>query len=238
MRKLLTAIVLIVATVAPAFAFQFSPLNTEFAVSGTNASKIYTVVNDTDEPIAVAVSALKRCVDSDGEEYNEEIPGYFSITPSKMIVQPQQSQMVRVQYKGPSTVTSELAFRIRAEQIPYTKGRDVQGQTINFLFVYNTSAYVAPSKTVRSASTTAEYDGNGNIGITITNTGNVHQILSELKITVKDGNDAYELTVDDLGRFNGANLLAGAAFNLSIPVPENFDGSGELEVSADWKKTN
>ena len=75
MRKLLTAIVLIVATVAPAFAFQFSPLNTEFAVSGTNASKIYTVVNDTDEPIAVAVSALKGCVDSDGEEYNEEIPG-------------------------------------------------------------------------------------------------------------------------------------------------------------------
>lgn len=236
MRRFIAVLVLAVILGIPAFAFQFSPLNTEFSVSGTGASKIYTVVNDTDEPIAVAVSALKRCVDSDGEEYNEEIPGYFSITPSKMIIQPQQTQMVRVQYKGPSTITTELAFRIRAEQIPYTKGRDVQGQTISFLFVYNTSAYVPPAKTVKSVSTTASYDNDGNIGIVLTNTGNVHQILNDLKITVRDGNESYELPADDMGRISGANLLANASFNITIPVPEGFDGKGGLEVTADWKK--
>ena len=228
-KTLLTLIVLIFAVV-PVFSFQFSPLEQTFAPSGANSTKTYTIVNDSNDSIAVEISALTRDLDSNGREVNENAAAYFSIVPSKVILRPQSSQIVRVQYRGPRTVPTELSFRLRAEQIPYSQGRATEGQSMfNFLYVYTTSLYVSPSRTVSrvqvdAARPTLTADGRQVMTLSVSNAGTIHQILNGARVEVV--NNATRQSViyegEALGFVNGLNLLAGKRVNVQVAWPQNM----------------
>lgn len=229
-RILILTILLTVCVIAPIFAFQFSPLEQSFAPTGANSTKTYTIVNDSDDSIAVEISALTRDMDAAGKELNESAAAYFSIVPSKVILRPQSSQIVRVQYRGPRTVPTELSFRLRAEQIPYSQGRATEGQSMfNFLYVYTTSLYVSPSREttrvqVNSAKPTLTTDGQQVMTLTVANAGTVHQILNGAKVEVTNNATRQSVVYEGaaLGFVNGLNLLAGKTVAVQVAWPQNM----------------
>lgn len=229
-RILILTILLTVCVVAPIFAFQFSPLEQSFAPTGANSTKTYTIVNDSDDSIAVEISALTRDMDSAGRELNESAAAYFSIVPSKVILRPQSSQIVRVQYRGPRTIPTELSFRLRAEQIPYSQGRATEGQSMfNFLYVYTTSLYVSPTRTttrvqIDSAKPTLTADGQQVMTLTVSNAGTVHQILNGAKVEVTNNATRQSVVYEGaaLGFVNGLNLLAGKTVAVQVAWPQNM----------------
>ncbi len=239
-KKKIVFVLILCFAISSAFSFQFSPMSATYDSSGAGSAKVYTVTNDSNSPIAVQVKALTRSIGIDGEEITEDASSYFSIQPSKMIVKPQSTQLVRVQYRGPRLVAKEASYRIEAEQIPYSTGasNNESGQMINFLFVYSTTAYVAPPKVVEGISSSASINAEGKLEILITNTGSVHQMLNSLAITVhgEDGS-SYALTKEDMGNVSGANLLAGAKLRVVIDVPEALAGSDafKADVAYDYK---
>ena len=228
-QKVFLMIALLVLTASvPLFAFQFSPLEQEFSPSGTNSTKTYTIVNDSNDSIAVEISALTRDLDKDGKEINDTAAAFFSIVPSKVIVKPQSSQIIRVQYRGPRTVPTELAFRLRAEQITYTQGRADAGQSMfNFLYVYTTSLYITPARTVVKVSVdsivpTLTADGRRMMALTISNTGTIHQLLNGVTVEVVNSSTRQSILYEGeaLGFVNGLNLLAGKTVNVLVAWPE------------------
>ncbi len=88
-------------------AYQLSPLNVTYDPTGAGSARVYTIVNDSDAPIAIEVRAEQRIIDIDGNEVNQDGSAYFSIQPNRMIIRPDSTQLVRVQYRGPQTVTRE-----------------------------------------------------------------------------------------------------------------------------------
>ena len=241
MRRLFALLFLLTFMSLALFAYQFSPLNVTFEPSGGGSAKVYTIVNDSDSAIAIEVSAVKRSITIDGEEYNEDASQYFTIQPSKMIINPQSTQLVRVQYRGPRTVTEELSFRIISEQIPYSTGAksEGEGQMISFLFVYSTSAYVQPGKIVEKVETTASINEDGKLEIVFTNKGSVHQLLNDLSVTIKGNNGSnYSLTDEDMGAIKGSNLLCGASLRIVMDVPSALSGAKsftpEIKYNYSW----
>lgn len=235
--KRLVTLLVIMFTLSSVFAYQLTPLNVTYDPTGAGAAKVYTVTNDSDSPVAIKMSAVKRSIDTSGEEYNEDATSYFSIQPAKMIIKPQSTQLVRVQYRGPKTVSRELSFRIVSEQIPYSKGAQAQteGQMISFLFVYSTSAYVKPSKIVERVQTTAEVTSDGKVQITLTNSGSVHQILNDLSITLTASNGAsYTLSSEELGNASGLNLLSDSIYIFQIEMPAALNGAKNLSAAASY----
>ena len=228
-KVFLIVALLVLSASVPLFAFQFSPLEQEFSPSGTNSTKTYTIVNDSNDSIAVEISALTRDLDKDGKELNETAAAYFSIVPSKVIVKPQSSQIIRVQYRGPRTVPTELAFRLRAEQITYTQGRADAGQSMfNFLYVYTTSLYITPTRvavkvSADSAVPTLTADGRQMMALTISNSGTVHQLLNGVTVEVLNTSTRQSVLYegDALGFVNGLNLLAGKSVNVLVAWPES-----------------
>ncbi len=208
-------------------AFQFSPLEQVFSPSGAESTKTYTIVNDSDDSIAIEISALTRDQDEFGNEINATAAAYFSIVPAKVIVKPQSTQIVRVQYRGPRTVTNELAFRLRAEQIPYSQGKNSQDKGMfNFLYVYTTSLYVNPSTPIERASVqkvapVAAEDGTTMLAVTVINTGNVHQLLIDAQLVVTDsvGNVITLKGSEMLPGIDGMNLLAKKTVTKNVPWP-------------------
>lgn len=227
-KRTCVVLVLAIFAVASVFAFQFSPLEQTFAPTGADSAKSYTIVNDSDDTIAVMITALTRDQDKDGVEVNKDASRYFSISPAKTMVAPHSTQVVRVQYRGPSTTTRELSFRLRAEQIQYSQGRQEQTQNMfNFLYIYTTSLYVQPTKTVENVSIKSvapfvDKDGNKQMKVELTNSGTVHQILIGAELTVIDGagNRVIIAGNEELPGIDGINILANKTLTKYIPWPE------------------
>lgn len=234
-RVFAAAALLLVLAAGAAYSFQFEPLVQTFDVSGPGATRTFTITNDSDDTIAVEVTAEVRGQDSTGAEVNSDASRYFNIQPARILIQPQSSQIVRVQYRGPRTVTRELSFRIVATQIPYSQGRSSQtGSMFNFLYVFRSSVYVLPSQvTERVQVTGVEDNGDGTMTISLSNSGNVHQIMYDAELTLQDasGNVVTLTGTEALPGISGENILAGAAWSKTIPFPEGLDGGTTYRAS-------
>ena len=226
-----------VIAVAALAAYQLSPLNVTYDPTGAGSAKVYTIVNDSDAPIAIEVRAEQRIVDIDGNEANQDGSAYFSIQPNRMIIRPDSTQLVRVQYRGPSAVTRELSFRIISEQIPMPTGAQSAegGQMISFLFVYSTSAYVRPSQIVERVEGSAFVNDEGMMEVVLANTGSVHQMLNSLAVTVSgDDGSYYTLTEEDLAPLSGQNLLTDSRLRTVIEEPESLQGASAYSVDLSY----
>ena len=227
-KKTIATIIFMVCVVCAVYAFQFSPLEQTFGSSGVDTQRTYTIVNDSDEDIAVRISVLERDMDEFGNEVRSETSSSeFLLTPSQVIVRAQSAYVVRVRYRGPSVVTSEKAYRLVAEQIPYSTGSSQDNASMfNFLYVYVTSLYVSPSReqvSVGVDGVTARVDEEGNqvLDVTIRNGGNVHQILSGAKLVVTDPNGA-SVTLsgsENLEGVDSMNILAKKTVTKTIAWP-------------------
>lgn len=238
-RKVLSLLVLLIIFPFSLMAYQLSPLNATYDPTGAGSAKVYTIVNDSDSPIAIEVRAEQRIIDIDGNENNQDGSAYFMIQPNKMIIKPDSTQLVRVQYRGPQTVTKELSFRIISEQIAMPRGAQEAeaGQMISFLFVYSTSAYVKPSRIVESVSSSVTKTDDGKLEIVIENTGSVHQMLNNLQITLTgDDGSSYSLIEDEKASLSGQNLLTDSKLRTIIDIPEALSGASSFnaEVSYDF----
>ena len=108
---------------------------------------------------------------------------------------------------------------------------------ISFLFVYSTSAYVRPERVIESVEATAALNEEGRSEIRITNTGTVHQMLTDLSVTLRgDNGGVYELSDDDMGVIKGQNLLTDSTLRIVLDVPPELAGSTEFtpEISYNY----
>lgn len=229
-RRLCVLLMVLVVLSMNVSAYQFSPLEQTFSASGAGNTKTYTIVNDSDDSIAITITALVRDQDESGGEVNRPATGYFSIQPAKVIVKAQSSQIIRVQYRGPRTVTNELSFRVKAEQVAYNRGKQSTDKGMfNFLYNYITSAYVEPMKTVERVTVqkveqAKSDDGSPLLALTLSNEGTVHQLLLNAILSVSDsrGNSVTLDTKEELGDLLGTNILAKKKVTLTIPMPGNL----------------
>ena len=224
------------------YAFQFSPLEQTFGSSGVDTQRTYTIVNDSDEDIAVRISVLER----DMDEFGNEVRCEFLLTPSHVIVLARSAYVVRVRYRGPSVVTSEKAYRLVAEQIPYSTGSSQDSSSMfNFLYVYVTSLYVTPSREqvsvgVEGVKARIDDEGNQVMDVTIRNSGNVHQILSGAKLVVTDS-QGVSMTLsgsEELSGIDSMNILAKKTVTKTIAWPSGlaFVEGGSYRGSMSYNK--
>ncbi|HPZ16205.1 MAG TPA: fimbria/pilus periplasmic chaperone [Sphaerochaeta sp.] len=239
--------ILLIATVllSSVYAYQFSPLEQSFQPSGAESTKTYTIVNDSNDSIAISISALVRDQDAQGNEVNTPADAYFSIVPNKLVVPPQSSWVVRVQYRGPRTVTNELSFRLKAEQIPYSQGKASSDKGMfNFLYIYTTSLYVLPSRVVenvavRSVALSTDDDGAPALAVTLANMGTVHQLLLSAVLEVRDskGNTAVLQGNEALAGIDGMNILAKKTVTKKVAWPETLSRESGVTYQATIKYT-
>ncbi len=236
-RRAILLLLFMTIALFSAGAYQLSPLNVTYDPTGAGSAKVYTIVNDSDSPIAIEVRAEQRIIDIDGNEVNQDGSAFFQIQPNRMIIRPDSTQLVRVQYRGPQTVTKEMSFRIISEQIPMPRGAQEadSGQMISFLFVYSTSAYIKPSHIVENVVSSVDKTEDGKLEIVLENTGSVHQILNDLKISLSgDDGSSYNLTEEEVSKITGANLLTDSKLRTVIEMPEALAGASSIQAAIEY----
>lgn len=221
-------------------AFTISPITMELEPSGKKSTGTFRLHNDSGESQAVQITIVRRDMDETGKETQAPADDEFTVFPKQTVLKPHQIQAVRINWKGPTKLSQELAYRIIAEQLPVNLTKEPpQGTKLNLMVRYMGTLYVAPAgmKPDLGIESVAE-NNDGKIDLTIVNHGRAHAILRDFKLTLTSvpesgGEKAVRISSEHLESIHTQNILAGKRRLFSIAWPEGLP-HGRLSAKLEW----
>ncbi|MGK7892002.1 MAG: molecular chaperone [Leptolyngbyaceae cyanobacterium] len=208
--------------------YQLSPNSMTLSPNGSRATGVFQVTSTGTEPVAIEVRIYERQMDINGVEARPDAEEEFMVYPPQILLQPGETQTIRVTWLGEPDVFSEQAYRLITEQLPInldtsgTAPSDIQ-VGITALYRYVASVYVSPRGAESDVQLNANHevrDGSDALVLSFDNQGTAHQLLSDLTLTLTAGNDQVELGPDQLRGVAGENVLAQHQREFVLPWPE------------------
>ncbi len=199
------------------------------------------------------IRTTTRELQPNGDEVRNSAEAKFMVFPGRLLLEPGQTQAVRVQWRGDSDLPREEAYRIIFEQVAVddidAAADDPRGVSVAFMYRYVGAVYITPPQAegeVVHRTTTVIGDPGPAGGVTdllleFENPGTAHVVVREAAVVLEgvapDGSALrYELGADALSVLSGVNLLAGARVEqpvvLSQPIlPASVEVTPNLTVS-------
>ncbi len=206
------------------------PVGLSLAASHDRAA--ITVTNRGTDAVVVQVATVSW-TQADGEDHYAPTRDLL-VNPPLFKLPPGGSQVLRVGLRRPPTAERELAYRLFLREVPppaLAGGTGSGGAHIRVLLEMRLPVYVKPAKVVSAQQWHGTRTAGGGITVGMINTGNVHLLVSELKLRpVGAALDAPPLAAAKAGRsvFPGQR----GAWSLRLPAGEVATRYG-LEVSTD-----
>ena len=226
-RKLILVAVFLISIAATAAAFTFMPMSITISPSGANSIASFRITNDSSQQIAITIKAMMREIDENGNETNKPADNLFAIFPTRVVVQPNSFQNIKVQYKGNPSLAKEVAYRIIAEQVPIDFSQQ-QTSGVKVMFRYIAALYVAPPNVSHKVSVTkveyGEQESKKGFFVTITNSGTRHAIINDPVMKISGSSFTITLKDESVSAINGQNLLAGNVRKFFIPCEDAVPG--------------
>jgi fimbrial chaperone protein len=231
-QSLLLSLCLSLAAIQPAMAFKLLPISRTFKPVGREATQSYQVVNDKQERLAVEVSMVKRQMDLLGKETYQPAEDDFLIYPAQILLEPGETQTVRVTWLGDPAPKQELAYRLVAEQLPVNLSKPQQNRTqpigqIKLLIRYLGSVYIRPENikphvVLKAVSPQPAPGESQQLSLIVDNQGTAHAILKNVKLNLNVTGSAITLRSEQLQAMNNAVILAGNQRQFTLPWPQDL----------------
>lgn len=207
----------------------------EFDPAGAGATKSFEIENDSSDRAPIQISMFRRDADVDGRESLAEADADWVVYPPQFILGPKERRTVRVTWVGNAAPTTELSFRIVAEQLPVElqASKKKTAGVVNVLLRYVGSVYVTPSgaQSKLAVSQSALNADATKLDLTIANEGNAHELVQNVRLVAKvTGAPDVTLEGEALKGFAGENILAGKARRFSIAWPATAPKKGLQSV--------
>jgi fimbrial chaperone protein len=214
--------------------YQLTPSSLTLAPSGSQSNGAFRVRSTGDEPVAIEIRITERQMDLQGHETRPEAEADFVIYPPQILLQPGESQTVRVTWLGDPAPAHELPYRLITEQLPIdldtpNVGGNTPTVSISALYSYVATVYIAPPGAspdvvlTRASHQTAS--GEDRLLLEFDNQGTAHQLLSGLTLTLAPQGQpeaAITLGADQLPGMSGENILAQHQRQFTIPWPDDL----------------
>ena len=219
-------------TADDAGALRFSPFRVKFEPSGAESNQLFQVENNTAAPTAVQIRMADRQIDVDGGETMRDNEKDFAIYPAQMILPPQSTRSVRVQWIGDPNLKEERAYRIIAEQLPVALSKDKpKSSSVKVLVSYHGALFVTPpglshNVTLDFFGVTQEPEQKRMLELVLHNRGTQHALLRDLKLSIKDDRGNVVALADEtvLKGMTGESILAKQRRRFLLPWPRKLHG--------------
>ncbi len=230
---LLLSAALVALTADEANALRFSPFRAKFEPSGAESNQLFQVENNTSAPTAVQIRIADRRVDVDGGETMRDNEKDFAVYPAQMILPPQSTRSVRVQWIGDPNLKEERAYRIIAEQLPVNLSKETpKSSSVKILVSYHGALFVTPpglsqNVTLDFFGITQEPDQKRMLELVLHNRGTQHALLRDLKLTIKDDRGNVVTLADEaaLKGMTGESILAKQRRRFLLRWPRTLHGT-------------
>ena len=227
-RSIILTLLFITVALANVVGFSFSPMTVSISPSGSAAVMTYKVTNESNQQTAVSIKVTTRAIDPNGKETNEPADKVFLVFPARVVLKPNSSQNVKVQYRGPASIASEQAYRVIAEQLPvdFTKSAS---SGVSILLTYVAALYVTPKnaapKLVVAKAEGIQKDGIQGLEVTVKNVGTGHALISNPIINIDNNGSVVALAGEAMQALDGQNILAVSERVVFVPWTAAILGS-------------
>ncbi len=230
MKAILVLNVLLLSLMANAF--EFTPMEREFSASGTQSTQTFFLENKTPNAVAIELNMYKRAHALNGKEIRTATNDFF-IFPKSVKLGPSEKRAIRVTWQGPASVSTELAYRLVAEQLNVNISRvqsDRKGIDIKYTMTYVASVYVTPDGGKSDVRVSQVDARNGVVKVRVDNLGNKHKILAGSKLVLNSAGGTRVLSDDQVPPMQKLNLLARSSQYFLFRQPQNLKNprSGEI----------
>lgn len=221
MKKLLIAFLFVLSLTTQAF--KLMPMSYSIVGGGKNNTALFTVQNDSSEPLAIQLEVKVRQMDLQGKEKHPETDD-FLVFPDQLILGAKKRRVIKVKWLKGEIKDVEKAFRLVAEQLPIdVKKNKRKGSDIKILLRYVAALYVTPKDKstkieVFSAKTSSDLKS---IDLTLSNTGPIHKVLLKPRITIVQ--EKKEFPVKTLEGIKGENILALSKRSFKLVPPRDVN---------------
>ena len=183
-RKLLVTVVALAAVIAPAAAIDVQPVVNVIALPQDTRGITIAVSNPRTVQLPVTFDIVERNVSPDGSEEQTPADDDFVIFPVQAILEPGQTQSVRVQYVGAAPAKSR-SFTLFATEVPVDlEGADNSG--VQRILRIGASIHVAPTGTQPDPVLIAATPEETGVRVTIQNDGSRFVYIDNLSLKFGD----------------------------------------------------
>ncbi|MCH1429910.1 MAG: fimbria/pilus periplasmic chaperone [Chlamydiales bacterium] len=228
------------------FSFELTPISMSLSPSGEESSGVIRLVNPHDAPKAIQVSITTRQPDNYGNENNQDAEDHFLVYPPQIVLMPKQTQVIRISWIGEPKLDTEQAFRFIAEELNVELDEQVASgekkpSNIRLLMKYEGALYVEPSSKGKSQVSLHKIGQHASdddkLSFYFENSGNLHQVLYDLNLTLQQNGKEYHYSTDQLRGISGMNVLAKSKRYFSLPKPEGFDNKTDYQINFEIDET-
>jgi len=218
-----------------ASAFKIKIIDSTLLLDKGMNSTTATVVNDSENMIAIEASARVRKYNPDGTENLDVLADDLIIVPGQMIIPPNSEQVLNIRWTGPKEIEAEKAYRLLIEYVSISedklKGIEETDKKAGVVINYRIgkSFYVVPKNAKPNVALikVQQYNKEGvdALRLSFENLGTQHQIAHVMNIqftTSTDENITVPFTKAELG--GSINFLAKAKRNVDVALPEALKG--------------
>lgn len=229
--------------VTPASALLVQPINILMTSTGQQSNAALTVVNDRDRPNTFEVTVNKLTLPENGAPVVTPIKGdEFLIFPPTATVQPGKTQVVRIRWVGDPVLKESQAYMFNTAELPVNQ---LQGSGVQVVYTIQslvtvTSPALKPEIAVQTATVETETQVANSehpartvpgVGVTVSNSGNGLDFLTNYKFTLKSG--AWSMTIDphDVAQYVGLGLVMPNSKRHFFLVLPKLPPAGPVQVS-------
>src|SRR5262245_26186727 len=211
----------------------FTVKPTSISLTARATSQLVAITNVSNRQLRFEIRATKWGQDDRGELTLTPAGNQITFAPSLVTLAPGASRNVRVGAPASAFGNNEGTYRLFVEELPDTSSQRGPG-TVAFRLEIGVPIFLAPSRPTSSAQITGVGFEQGRLVTRLRNSGNVHMIVSGVKIQGTDGGGAvkYDRTLD------GWYVLAGdtRVFEQQI-TPSDCGGARTMAVTVDVQGT-
>lgn len=222
--RVLVTVALAFCALAKAQASSLSVTPIMVTLDDDNRSAVITVKNGSNEPRVIQTELL-RWTQENGE--NRYAPSNdILVNPPLAVLQPGQSQIVRVGLNSKRIDNQELAYRLYIGEVPPQSAPGVSGVRVALRFglaVFATPQSATPARPTWKAARSRD----GSLQLNLDNAGNRHLRLANLRVI--DPASGKQLSAWQRAPIT---VLAGQARRLQMPLPAEWKGT-QLRLLSD-----
>ena len=213
-------------TTAAARAADVSIMPVNVRLDRANDRATVQVQNNGTEPVTMQAEGI-RWTRENGQDVDGPTTDLL-VNPPIFTLQAGQVQVLRVGLRRPPDLQQEATYRMVLREVPVARpGGDTQVTgAVRVLVALRVPVYVAPNQVRRDSSWSVQRASSGETVATVTNAGNVHVKVSELRLTGANG-EVKSMAVP------GAQSVVFPGEQRSYRIPTPAGPPGNLQVMTD-----
>ncbi|MBR9825267.1 MAG: molecular chaperone [Alphaproteobacteria bacterium] len=189
--RLATALIMALVTALPAMAYEVEPMRMVLDIGAGRTTAVINVRNTRDQALPIEVVFKRRIVNPDGSQEFLPAEEDFSVFPPLALIQPGQSQAVRVTYIGDPSVENSQAYIAEVQEVPVTQ-EDFTG--VVFAYNFGVAVYLRADQAQANVQVTGASRTEYGVAFSVANSGTDFAMLGELDLRLQAGSDTVRLS--------------------------------------------